>query len=45
MPFGTESDIASMFISILTLMDAEALAGFVMPARASAFNAFCYFYY
>ena len=30
--------MASAFIGILTLMDAEALAGFAMPARASAFS-------
>ena len=30
--------MASAFISILTLMDAEALAGFATPARASAFS-------
>ena len=30
--------MASKFIGIMTLMEAEALAGFAMPARASAFN-------
>ena len=30
--------MGSTFISILTLVDAEALAGFAMPARASAFS-------
>ena len=30
--------MASAFIGILALMDAEALAGFVMPARVSAFS-------
>ena len=35
--------MASAFIGILTLMDAEALAGFAMPARASAFNTFLLF--
>ena len=35
--------MASAFISILTLMDAEALAGFAMPVRASAFNTFLLF--
>ena len=30
--------MASAFIGILALMDAEALAGFAMPARASAFS-------
>ena len=30
--------MASAFISILTLMDAETLAGFATPARASAFS-------
>ena len=37
-PFGTKPGMASTFIGILTLMDPEALAGFAMPARASAFS-------
>ena len=35
--------MASAFIGILARMDAEALAGFAMPARASAFNTFLLF--
>ena len=31
-------DMVLAFNGILTLMDAEALAGFMMPARASAFS-------
>ena len=37
-PFGTKPAIASAFIGILTPMDSEVLAGFAMPARASAFS-------
>ena len=40
--FGTKPDMAWTFISILTLMDAEALAGLAMPARVSAFGSKIY---
>ena len=41
-PFGTMLASVSAFIIILTLMDAEALAGFAMPARTLAFSAILY---
>ena len=39
-----EAIMASAFISILALMDAEARVGFAKPARASAFISLLYFY-
>ena len=39
-PPGAKSARASAFIGVFILMDTEALAGFAMPARASAFNTF-----
>ena len=39
-PFGAKPARASMFVSVSILMDTEDLAGFAMPARASAFNRF-----
>ena len=37
-PFGTKPVRASVFISVLMLFYADALAGIAKPARASAFN-------
>ena len=39
-PFGAKPAVASAFIGVSILMDAEALAGFAMPARALAFDKF-----
>ena len=39
-PFGAKPARASAFIGVSILMDTEALAGFVMPAWASAFDRF-----
>ena len=39
-PFGAKPARASAFIGVSILMDTEALAGFAMPARASAFDRF-----
>ena len=36
--FGAKPARVSAFIGVPILMDTEALAGFAMPARASAFN-------
>ena len=36
--FGAKPAGASAFISVSMLIDTDALAGFAMPARASAFN-------
>ena len=44
-PFGAKPDMLSVFISIVKLLDAEALARFAMPTRASVFNSiFLYFW-
>ena len=37
-PFGTKPVRASTFNSVTILMDTEALSGFAMPARTSAFS-------
>ena len=37
-PAGAKPATASAFISVSILMDTEALVGFAMPAKASAFN-------
>ena len=39
-----EAIMASVFISMLALMDAEALVCFAKPPRASAFISLLYFY-
>ena len=38
--FGAKPAWASAFIGVSILMDIEALAGFAMPTRASAFDRF-----
>ena len=42
-PFGTKTDMVQAFISILTLVDAETLAGLPIPVRVLAFIAFLLF--
>ena len=39
-PFGAKPARASAFIGVSILRDIEPLAGFAMPARASAFDRF-----